>query len=199
MIANPQQRADKTREKILSAARKLFVEHGFEGTSMGLIGSLAKVNHSLIFHHFGNKHRLWTAVKVSIVEESNAKRILMPSTNLPLRSFLTKLVKNSVAFYEDNPDIMRMIGWQRLERKASKFAVGASKQAAIWVNAFKTYQQKGEINPKLPPEFIVTMILSIVSSAVGDKLEFIKEPKKFRAYLRFSVESLLRVCTNHQT
>lgn len=192
MIKSPQQRADKTRETILAAARKLFVEYGFEGTSIGLIAKLAKVNHSLIFHHFGNKHRLWSAVKMSIVEENNAKRILMPPADQPLRNFLTKLIKSSVSFYQDNPDIMRMIGWQRLEQKESKkFAATFSKQAAIWIDAFKAYQTKGEINPKLPPEFIVTMILSILSSAVGDPMVFIKDPKKFRAYLRFCVDRLM--------
>jgi len=48
---------EKTDYKILVSARELFVKHGFSGTSMGKIAMKANVNHSLIFHHFGNKQK----------------------------------------------------------------------------------------------------------------------------------------------
>ena len=47
-----------TRERILDAAEALFVEHGFEATSMRLITGRAGVNLAAINYHFGSKEAL---------------------------------------------------------------------------------------------------------------------------------------------
>src|SRR3990167_6437866 len=81
LLPSPHLRADPTRTKILKAARKLFVESGFAGTSMGKIATKANINHSLIFHRFGSKEGLWKAVKQSIVEEANKLSPTLPELN----------------------------------------------------------------------------------------------------------------------
>jgi AcrR family transcriptional regulator len=47
-----------TRERILDAAESLFVEHGFEATSMRMITGRAGVNLAAINYHFGSKEAL---------------------------------------------------------------------------------------------------------------------------------------------
>lgn len=47
-----------TRERILDAAESLFVEHGFEATSMRMITGSAGVNLASINYHFGSKDAL---------------------------------------------------------------------------------------------------------------------------------------------
>ncbi len=47
-----------TRERILDAAESLFVEHGFEATSMRMITGRAGVNLASINYHFGSKDAL---------------------------------------------------------------------------------------------------------------------------------------------
>lgn len=47
-----------TRERILDAAERLFMENGFEGTSMRLITRAAAVNLAAINYHFGSKEAL---------------------------------------------------------------------------------------------------------------------------------------------
>jgi len=49
----------KTRRKLLEAATALFVEHGFEATSIRMICELAKVNAVAVYYHFGNKEALY--------------------------------------------------------------------------------------------------------------------------------------------
>src|ERR1700722_3798495 len=89
-------KAESTPEKILVAARTLFIEHGFAGTSMGLIASKAKVNHSLLFHHFGNKKNLWLAVKEEIVNEGKEIYSILPSLDQPLDRFFKELISNAI-------------------------------------------------------------------------------------------------------
>ncbi len=47
-----------TRERILDAAEALFVEHGFEATSMRMITGRAQANLAAINYHFGSKEAL---------------------------------------------------------------------------------------------------------------------------------------------
>jgi AcrR family transcriptional regulator len=50
-----------SREAILSAARRLFAQHGFSDTSMRAIAAEAGVDAALIVHFFGTKAQLLTA------------------------------------------------------------------------------------------------------------------------------------------
>ncbi len=182
-----------THEKILAAARKIFVEHGFAGASMGKIAKLAEVNHSLIFHHFGNKEKLWSAVKHSMARERepDKKSKLLPDTAQPYKDFLQELFSNCIRFYRNNPDIVRMINWQRLEYdKQQNIGITVSTESQAWLVAFKHYQQEGDINVTLKVEFILTLILSIVSSAALDQNVFIGNNKTQKAYIEFCVSSL---------
>lgn len=188
---SPHLRADPTRAKILNAARKLFVELGFSGTSMGKIASKAKINHSLIFHHFGNKEGLWKAVKQSIVEESNKLSPTLPELDQSFHDFLKKLVTQNISFYRNNPDIVRMINWQRLEYESKKeIGVTLSAESKAWLAALKHYQDIGDINPRLKLEFVLTFILSVVSTAAMDPNVFIKKNNDLNDYVLFTVERL---------
>lgn len=186
-------RAQTTKEKILIAARKEFVEHGYSGTSIGKIAKLAEVNHSLVFHHFGNKENLWSAVKQTIAHNADQQSKVLPSIHLDFKNFLHDLITNCISFYRENPDIVRMINWQRLEYTSDqKIGITLSTEMQAWQAAFKHYQQKGDINKKLKIEFIITFILSITSSAALDPNIFIRDPKAEQEYINFCVERLLQ-------
>ena len=51
-------RTADTRERILDAGERLFMIHGYEGTSMRLITSEASVNLAAVNYHFGSKESL---------------------------------------------------------------------------------------------------------------------------------------------
>ena len=182
---------EPTKERILAAARKLFVENGFAGTSMGKVAKLANVNHSLIFHHFENKETLWSAVKQSIVKDENQHSKMLPSTDLAFLDFLHDLITKSIHFYRENPDIIRMIGWQRLEQHQKQIiGLTLSAESQLWIDALNHYKEKGNINPALKTEFILTLLLSIVSSAGLDKNVFIQMDTEEEAYISFCVGCL---------
>ncbi|SRR5579885_1480333 len=189
----PHFRADPTRAKIIKAARKLFVEFGFAGTSIGKIASKAKINHSLVFHHFGSKEGLWKAVKQNIVEESNKLSPTLPELNQSFPDFLKKLITQNITFYRNNPDIVRMINWQRLDHKnKNEIGVTLSTESQAWLAALKHYQDSGDIDSHLKLEFVLTYILSIVSSTAMDPNVFINKDTDFHSYIIFIVERLLK-------
>lgn len=188
-----QKSALSTPEKILQAARELFVEHGFSGTSMGQIASKAGVNHSLLFHHFGNKKALWLEVKEVILNEGKLMYSTLPSLDQPLEIFLKELIKQAILFYKINPDLIRIITWQRLASTSEQTAgFRLSKESINWISACKYYQEKGEIDKNLKPEFIVTFVLAIVSSIAMDPNAFAQEPESNQEYINFCAKSLYK-------
>jgi AcrR family transcriptional regulator len=65
----------ETRTRILDAAEELFMQHGFEGTSMRQLTSRAGVNLAAVNYHFGSKDALIEAVLRRRLDPMNAARI----------------------------------------------------------------------------------------------------------------------------
>ena len=65
----------ETRTRILDAAEELFMQHGFEGTSMRQLTAKAGVNLAAVNYHFGSKDALIEAVFRRRLDPMNAARI----------------------------------------------------------------------------------------------------------------------------
>ena len=64
-----------TKEKILDAAESLFMEHGFEATSLRAITTAAGVNLAAVNYHFGSKEELFQAVLTRRLDPMNQERV----------------------------------------------------------------------------------------------------------------------------
>jgi AcrR family transcriptional regulator len=64
-----------TRQRILDAAEKLFMQNGFEGTSMRMVTSEASVNLAAVNYHFGSKEELMQSVLRRRLEIINRERM----------------------------------------------------------------------------------------------------------------------------
>ena len=65
----------ETRTRILDAAEELFMQHGFEGTSIRLLTARAAVNLAAVNYHFGSKDALIEAVFRRRLDPMNAARL----------------------------------------------------------------------------------------------------------------------------
>ncbi|RRJ83780.1 TetR/AcrR family transcriptional regulator [Aestuariirhabdus litorea] len=54
-------KSEEKRDQILEAAVTLFIEQGFDATSMDQIAQLASVSKQTVYSHFGNKEELFSA------------------------------------------------------------------------------------------------------------------------------------------
>jgi AcrR family transcriptional regulator len=64
-----------TRARILDVAERLFVRHGYDGTSLRLITSEAAVNLAAVNYHFGGKEALMEAVLKRRLDWLNEERM----------------------------------------------------------------------------------------------------------------------------
>lgn len=66
-----------TKSRILDAAEVLFMEHGFEATSLRLITTAANVNLAAVNYHFGSKEELFQAVFARRLDPMNRDRMAL--------------------------------------------------------------------------------------------------------------------------
>jgi AcrR family transcriptional regulator len=66
-----------TKRRILDAAEELFMEHGFEATSLRLITTAAGVNVAASNYHFGSKEELFQAVFTRRLDPMNHERVAL--------------------------------------------------------------------------------------------------------------------------
>ncbi len=93
----------ETRTRILDAAEELFMQHGFEGTSMRLLTAKAGVNLAAVNYHFGSKHALIEAVFRRRLDPMNLARLAgldalearaqAPAPEEIIRAFLSPTLK----------------------------------------------------------------------------------------------------------
>ncbi len=55
-------RSDRKRQAIMAAATSLFLSHGYDGTSMDDVASLAEVSKPTVYKHFADKEGLFFAI-----------------------------------------------------------------------------------------------------------------------------------------
>ena len=184
-------RADNTRKAILNAAKLLFSRNGYAGTKILAIAEEAGVNHSLIFHHFGNKKKLWVAVKQQMENDHHNNTGIVPSVSLPWPTFIKTLVVNSITFYQQS-GIIHLIQWQRVEGQSKKLkTLPVSKEMTIWLQAIEHYQDKGDINQSFEPLHVVRLICSITSAAAWDGNVFSHGQSAEQAYHEFCEQAIM--------
>ncbi len=66
-----------TKQRVLDAAEALFVEHGFEATSLRAITTAAGVNLAAVNYHFGSKEELFQAVLTRRLDPMNQRRVAL--------------------------------------------------------------------------------------------------------------------------
>lgn len=111
-----QERAIKTREKILETAIRCFAGNGFHGTRIDDIANAAEVNKQRIYAYFGNKENLFEAAVGAVFERANAEdAALVELTPADLPELTGKLLRHYLEVHRKHPELHRMVGWANLE------------------------------------------------------------------------------------
>jgi AcrR family transcriptional regulator len=64
-----------TKDRLLDAAEALFMEHGFEATTLRAITAAAEVNLAAVNYHFGSKEELFQSVLTRRLDPMNQERV----------------------------------------------------------------------------------------------------------------------------
>lgn len=103
-----------TINRILDAALQLFLEKGYEKTTIkDVVDSLQDLSKGAIYHHFKSKDDLLQAVTERMYRETNLFNVLHNDENMcgfdKIRAILIKSIKNEEqrALYKSSPSLMK--------------------------------------------------------------------------------------------
>ncbi len=151
-------------DKILEAAKKVFILNGFEGTSMQHIANEAGINKSLLHYYFRSKEKLFGAVfryafqnfVPQIQEILNSQESIFKKIEHITAEYMELLLRNEFipAFIlheiNRNPDGIFEI------------MKGTGLHPELFIQQFAAEIEKGSIRPIDPRQLIVNMIAMCV-------------------------------------
>ena len=100
---------EKTRQRILKAATEVFAEKGFDGARVDSIAAQARINKQLLYHHFGNKDELFTAVLESEYESIRAAEAALELDGMRADEAILALVEFTWRHYLAHPAFIRLL------------------------------------------------------------------------------------------
>jgi AcrR family transcriptional regulator len=117
--AKPAQRRrnpELTKQDILVAAREEFCEFGLDGARVDRIAERAAANKRLLYHYFGNKEELYSAVLLAAYREIRlGERELHLEALAPVEAMRT-LVGFTFDHFRRNPWFIRLLATENMQR-----------------------------------------------------------------------------------
>ncbi len=90
-------KSDVARDRILAAARRIFSEEGYEGTTIRAIAATASINPAMVMRYYGSKEGLFAAV-------ANLDFRVAPLAGVPVAELGEALVRHVMALWENPRD-----------------------------------------------------------------------------------------------
>lgn len=197
--------SDGTKELLVKAAKRLFSERGFAGTTVREIADAAGVNLSLVSYHFTGKEGLYRHCieQFGKARLSSAERLLQSPRSredflVRLEMFLQEMLAGLLA----EPELTRMV-LQECEREepliADIFRDTLSKVFQMLWDFIKVSQKQGIVDKSLDPMVVAGLIVGMLNNAVrmdrlaeklhGVSLRQEKYREKFMSHLLRMTES----------
>lgn len=108
--------AERSRRRILAAARSEFAENGLAGTRLDTVAQLAGVDKRLIYYYFKNKQSLFLEVLIDAMTHIRSEETKLKLLDLEPVEAVRTLIRFSWDYYLANPEFIRLINTENLHR-----------------------------------------------------------------------------------
>lgn len=180
-------RGAATRQRIIDVATREFAEHGIAGARIERVVAAARTNKAQLYAYFGNKEGLFDAIFFASLERI-VDVVPIDATDLP--DWAVRLYDE----YLQNPELIRLATWTRLERRPTGHLVAETDRLdASKLQAITRAQADGLVRDGDPFDLMAMVIamsmawspVSNVYAATAD--EPAETHERRRAFLRDSV------------
>lgn len=150
-------------DRILTAAARLFAEHGFDAVSMNTIADAAGVSKANVFHHFKSKNELYVAVLQHACRDAGEHLNDLDRDNRPLAERLTRFTRSHLQSLLDNEQVTRL-SLRELLRDSSRYGQELAEKVygekfSRFVAVLRAGQQAGELRADIDPAVVATVLL----------------------------------------
>jgi AcrR family transcriptional regulator len=98
-----------TKSRVLDAATKVFLRHGFAGASMDLVRQEAGVSNGSLYHHYPTKAQLADALYAHTLRDFHATIVVPISGRASAQNGVKGMVRAYVQWVVDNPERARLL------------------------------------------------------------------------------------------
>jgi AcrR family transcriptional regulator len=125
-----------TRRELIAIATKLFVAHGYQGTSIDAVLREAGISRGALYHHFDGKHALFEAV-LDRVEADVAERVAKAARDFDDPVEALRAGSHAWLHLARDPAVRRIalvdapsvVGWEKWREIDERYAFGLLKGA----------------------------------------------------------------------
>ena len=121
-----QRERERRRATIVAAATRAFAQAGIDGASMGAIARQAELGKATLYYYFPTKEALHEAVMDEGTEAFFASLPAAPARGEDLAEAVEALLRGYLAFFEDQPDLHRVLAHRLVHAMGASWAPGAS-------------------------------------------------------------------------
>jgi len=155
-MADEISRGERTRENILEAARQLFVQQGYHGTSMRQIAARAGIALGSLYNHFANKDEVFHVVFVENHPYREIVPLLLAAQGDDIETFVRNAASRLLRSLENRPDFLNLMFIELVEFKSAHIS---ELFASIMPQAMQIVQRivglgQGRLRPIPPPTLI---------------------------------------------
>ena len=153
---------DSTEDKILEAAKNVFVTKGMEGARMQEIADAAGINKALLHYYFRSKERLFEAIFSEIIKFAFPKITRIAQSDEPFVTKLEQVVDAYIDLLIKHPFIPGFV-MKELNRDPSglfKMIVKFGLNPQFFFDQIQLAMDRGEII-QMPPRHLAANIISM--------------------------------------
>jgi AcrR family transcriptional regulator len=149
----------ETEQKIIDAAKKVFMKYGLYGSRMQDVADEAGINKALLHYYFRSKEKLFDVVFKNALEIYFDRILAVDDEVLSVKERLERHVDRILDFYEEYPQMMLFIikeGSMDEVKFAEKIKSLRSNKFSV-ISLLKEGMDKGEIKPIDPVLFMLNI------------------------------------------
>lgn len=175
--ARPARSARDTGERLLRAAHKEFVRHGFSGARVERIVAAAEVNPRMLYHHFGGKSQLYIAVLEEALAGLRSREMTVDTAQEDPLQGLMELFDFLVDHFRRNPDLIRLLSGENIERarymeKSARIGAMSSPVLTQIGELLTRGAANGTIRPGLDPLTLYVMMVAQAQFHISNRYTF---------------------------
>ena len=156
-------KGERSRQRILKTAIRLFAEKGFAGTSVDEIVDMTGINKRMVYHYFGSKELLYQQALATEYGKLEMLEIKTLHSEAPIEKTVYDIVAAYFAFLQANEEFVQLILQENLNRgrNLDKMQIPLSKSPILelLVQAVKTGEKNGTVRPAVDARFLLISLI----------------------------------------
>jgi TetR/AcrR family transcriptional regulator len=157
-----------TEQKIMQAAREIFLEKGKDGARMQEIADRAGINKALLHYYFRSKDRLFSQVFVIEAKSMFATIFESISTETDFYKFLDKFIRTYLTTISPRRNLLQFILWEseKIKVEFTQTILDASKKRGFKENPLIDLTRKAITAKQIKDIDAINFVLSLLGMCI---------------------------------